>query len=323
MIMLGRMYALLQNHKRFATGHSWIWRLKTNIARHPSLYLMMIPVAAFYLIFCYWPMYGVLISFQDFKPAKGIWGSAWVGLSHFSSFVNGMYFERLVRNTLSINIGQLLFGFPLPIIFAILLNELRSVWFRRTVQTVTYMPYFISATVVCGLVVQFTRVDGILTYFLSFFGVQQTNLLTVSRYFQPIYIGMTIWQELGWSSIIYFAALSGIDQELYEAAVIDGAGRFRKMLSVTLPGIAPTIVILLILRIGNLMNLGWDRIILLYNERVYETADVISTYVYRRGLLKFEYSYGAAVGLMNSVINIFLLLGANWVSRKLSENSLW
>lgn len=298
-------------------------RLLSNIRSHPMLYLLALPVVAYYILFCYWPMYGVVIAFQNFKPAFGIAGSQWVGLKHFEDLLSGRYFSRLLRNTLSINLGMLLVGFPLPILFALLLNEIPSRKFQRVTQTITYMPHFISAVVICGLMVQFCASNGILTNVLGYLGVQRTNLFTVPRYFQPLYIAMNVWQNLGWDSIIYFAALSGVDSELYEAAQIDGAGRWRRMLHVTLPGIMPTVVILLIMRIGSMMNLGWDRIILLYNERVYETADVISTYVYRMGLSKFEYSFGSAVGLLNSVINIVLLMGANALSRKVNETALW
>ncbi|MBP3644841.1 MAG: sugar ABC transporter permease [Clostridia bacterium] len=298
-------------------------RLGENIRNHPLLYLLALPVVAYYIIFCYWPMYGVVIAFQNFKPALGIAGSKWVGLKHFDKFINGMYFGRLVRNTLSINLGMLLIGFPLPILFALLLNELPSRGFQRVTQTVTYMPHFVSTVVVCGLMLQFSGSTGILTRLLSYFGMKETNLFTVPSYFQPLYIGMNVWQNMGWDSIIFFAALTAIDPEQHEAALIDGAGRWRRMLHVTIPGIMPTVVILLIMRIGNLMSLGWDQIVLLYNERVYETADVISTYVYRTGLTKYEYSFGSAVGLFNSLINILLLVGANTISRKVNDTSLW
>lgn len=299
-------------------------RLAENIRNHPLLYVLALPVVAYYLIFNYYPMYGVLMAFQDFKPALGIWGSRWVGLKHFEKFIGGMYFWRLVRNTLSINLGMLLVGFPIPILFALLLNEIPHRGFQRVTQTVTYMPHFISSVVVCGLMLQFCGSNGILTRVLSALGLApQTNLFTVPSLFQPLYIGMNVWKNMGWDSIIFFAALTSVDSELHEAAQIDGAGRWRRMLHVTLPAILPTVVILLIMRIGNLMSLGWDQIILLYNERVYETADVISTYVYRMGLTKFEYSFGSAVGLLNSVINVILLLGANALSRKVNETSLW
>ena len=301
----------------------WGKKLLMNIKQHPRFYVMIIPAIAYFIVFHYAPMYGVIIAFQDYKPFKGISGSAWVGLKHFSTFITGPFFWRLLRNTLSINIGMLLFGFPLPIIFALLLNEVRSVGFKRVVQTITYMPHFVSSVVVCGLMVLFCRSDGILTYVLKFVGFPDSNLLTYKQYFQGLYIGMNIWQELGWDSIIYFAALTSIDVSLYEAARVDGAGRWRQMWHITLPGIAPTVVILLILRIGNLMSLGWDRIYLLYNDMVMETADVISTYVYRTGMLQVQYSYATAVGLMNSIVNIILLFSANFISRKVSDSSLW
>ena len=299
-------------------------RLAENIRNHPLLYVLALPVVAYYLIFNYYPMYGVLMAFQDFKPALGIWGSKWVGLKHFEKFIGGIYFWRLVRNTLSINLGMLLVGFPIPILFALLLNEIPHRGFQRVTQTVTYMPHFISSVVMCGLMLQFCGSNGILTRMLAALGLTpQTNLFTVPSLFQPLYIGMNVWKNMGWDSIIFFAALTSVDSELHEAAQIDGAGRWRRMLHVTLPAIMPTVVILLIMRIGNLMSLGWDQIILLYNERVYETADVISTYVYRMGLTKFEYSFGSAVGLLNSVINVILLMGANALSRKVNETSLW
>lgn len=305
------------------TTKSWGRRLLDNMRAHPWLYIMIIPALAYFIVFHYAPMYGVIIAFQDYKPLKGIAGSKWVGFQHFETFITGPFFWRLVRNTLSINIGMLLFGFPLPIIFALMLNEVRSTAFRKVVQTVTYMPHFVSSVVVCGLMVIFCRSDGLLTNVLTVFGLPKTNLLTIEGYFQPLYIGMNIWQELGWDSIIYFAALTSVDAALYEAARVDGAGRWRQMWHITLPGISSTIVILLILRIGNLMSLGWDRIILMYNDMVMETADVISTFVYRTGLVQVQYSYATAVGLLNSIINVILLVSANAVSRKISDSSLW
>jgi len=301
----------------------WHRRLLRNMKEHPYLYLMFLPVLAYYIIFHYWPMYGIIIAFKDFKPMKGIFGSEWVGLYQFKEFLNSPYLWRLIRNTLTINIGMLVFAFPLPILFALILNECKSVKFRKVVQTVTYMPHFVSSVVVCALLIIFVRSNGIITTLLQPFGVPQTNLLSVKGYFKTLYICMNIWQELGWDSIIFFAALTSIDAALYEAARVDGANRWQQMWHVTLPGIAPTIVILLIMRIGSLMSLGWDRIYLLYNEMVYETADVISTYVYRMGLTRMQYSYSAAVGLMNSVVNIILLVSANMISAKVSESSLW
>lgn len=302
---------------------NWFVRLWENIKTHPWLYVMFLPVLAYFVIFHYWPMYGIIIAFKDFKPMKGIFGSAWVGFAQFREFLTGPYLWRLIKNTLGINLGMLAFGFPLPILFALILNECRSVKFRKVVQTVTYMPHFVSSVVVCSLMIIFCRSTGIITNILTVFGMPKTNLLSIPKYFKPLYIGMNIWQELGWDSIIFFAALTSIDASLYEAATVDGAGRWQQMWHVTLPGIAPTIIILLILRIGNLMSLGWDRIYLLYSEMVYETADVISTYVYRTGLQRMQYSYATAVGLLNSAVNIVLLLSTNALSRRVSESSLW
>lgn len=299
-------------------------RLLKNIKAHPLLYVMIVPVVAYFLVYHYYPMYGMIISLFDYVPAKGIFGSDFVGLKHFKGFLSDPYFFRTMRNTLSINVLLLIFGFPFPIIFAILLNELRSSRLRKMAQTITYMPHFISTVVICGLMLDFCKTNGVITSLVTAFtGQEAFNLFSKSVFFQPLYVVMCIWQEFGWDSIIYFAALSGIDQSLYEAADIDGAGRWKKILHVTLPGISPTIVILLIMRIGNMMTLGWDKILLLYNPMIYEKADVISTYVYRIGLMNFEYSFATAVGFFNSIINFVLLLLANSISRKVNETSLW
>ena len=303
--------------------HWWtlLWR---NMRDYPLLYLMALPVVAWYIVFQYGPMYGMLIAFERYVPSKGILASQWVGLKNFRDFLADPYFVRVVRNTLVINFYLLIFAFPAAILFALLLNELRMPRLKKTVQTITYMPHFISAMVICGLAVDFLKSSGMITSLLSSaFGVEKTNLLSVPGYFRTIYVLMQIWQETGWDSIIFVAALSGIDVTLYEAAVIDGASRFKRAVHVTLPGIMPTIVILLILRIGNMMTLGWEKIVLLYNQMTYETADVISTYVYRRGLVQFDYSFSTAVGMFNSVINFILLLLANGISRKVNDTSLW
>lgn len=295
-----------------------------NIKAHPILYLMALPVILYFIIYHYVPMYGLIISFEDYVPTKGILESDWVGLKHFKAFLSDPYFFRTLRNTLLINIQLLVFGFPFPIIFALLLNELTSNAFRRVTQTLTYMPHFISSVVICGLMLNFCSTNGVITQlYCRLTGAEPSNLFAQASLFQPLYVLMCVWQEFGWDSIIYFAALSGIDPSLYEAAEMDGAGRFRKMIHVTLPGIAPTIVILLIMRIGNLMTLGWDKILLLYNPMIYQTSDVISTYVYRSGLLNMQYSYSTAVGFFNSAINFILLVAANAVSRKINDTSLW
>lgn len=306
-----------------APKKSWIKRFIQNIIEHPWLYVLILPVLAYYIIFCYWPMYGCVIAFQDFNPVRGIARSEWIGFENFLMFFKDKDFFRVVRNTITINVGLLIFAFPFPILFAIMLNEVRSTKFQKLTQTITYMPHFVSNVVICGLMLEFVRSDGLITVLLEKVGVEPVNLLTKKEWFQPLYIFMNIWQEFGWDSIIFFAALTSISPELYEAASIDGAGRLRQTIHVTLPGISSTIVILLIMRIGNLMNLGWDRIYLLYNPLIYETSDVISTMVYRRGLLEFDYSFGTAAGLFNSCINVVLLIAANYISRKVSDSSLW
>lgn len=302
----------------------WWQLLFENIRSHPLLYLMALPVLAWMAIYQYGPMYGILIAWKRYVPARGILGSNWVGWKNFTDFLGDPYFFRVMRNTLSINFWLLVIAFPAAILFALLLNELRMPRLKKTVQMVTYMPHFISSMVVCGLAVDFLKSDGLITYFLHhLLGFPRENMLSIPEYFQPIYVAIQLWQETGWDSIIFVAALSSIDPTLYEAAIMDGAGRLKRAWYVTIPSIMPTVVILLILRIGNMMSLGWERIILMYNPMTYETADVISSYVYRRGLIQFDYSFSTAAGLFNSVINFMLLILANTISRKVNETSLW
>lgn len=298
-------------------------RLAADLARNRYAYLMVLPVLAYYLLFHYLPMYGVVIAFKDFSPRLGILGSPWAGLRHFTDFVGSYHFWRVFRNTLAISFASLLFAFPAPILLALLLNEIRGRGYRRFIQTVTYMPHFISIVVVAGLIVAFVSSDGILTELVVLLGGRRRNLLQEAALFVPIYVASGIWQEAGWGTVIYLAALSHVDPQLHEAATIDGAGRFRRVLSVTLPGIAPTVVILLILRIGSLMSVGFEKIFLLYSPVTYETADVISTFVYRRGLLEMSWSFSTAVGLFNSAINMALLALANRLSARLNGESLW
>lgn len=302
----------------------WWQLLWDNMKKHPLLYLMALPDLAWMAIYQYGPMYGVIIAWKRYVPARGILGSQWVGWKNFLDFLNDPYFFRVVRNTLSINFWLLIIAFPAAILFALLLNEIRMPRFKRTIQMVTYMPHFISAMVLCGLAVDFFKSNGLITYFMvNVFGMQKENMLSIPGYFQPIYVALQVWQETGWDSIIFVAALSGIDPTLYEAAIMDGANRLKRAWYVTIPSIMPTVVILLILRIGNMMSLGWEKIILLYNPMTYETADVISSYVYRRGLIQFDYSFSTAAGLFNSVVNFLLLIIANAISRRVNETSLW
>ncbi len=289
-----------------------------------KLYVMFLPILIYYIVFSYVPMYGVIIAFKDFSPMKGIMGSAWVGLKHFIDFFSSADFGRILFNTIHISLSSIIFGFPMPIILALMLNEVHSSLAKRTVQTITYMPHFISLVVACGIIKIFVADNGIITVLLSALGItERVNLLGVKEYFVPIYVISGIWQQIGWDSIIYLAALTGIHYELYEAAQIDGAGRWRQLFSITLPEIMPTIVIMLILRIGSVMSVGFEKIILLYNPLTYESADVISSYVYRRGLMEFNFSFSTAVGLFNSIINYALLIGANRISKAVNGAGIW
>ncbi len=270
-------------------------------------------------------MGGITIAFKDFRPARGIWGSKWSTpwYKWFQQFFNGYYFERLLRNTLLINLYDLIFGFPAPILLALLLNELHHTGFKRVVQTISYLPHFISSVVVCGIILDFFSSSGVVNQIIMAFGGEKILFWQKPEWFRTLYVGSGIWQGVGYGSIIYLSALGGVDAELYDAAAIDGCGRFRRAIHVTLPGILPTIIIMLILRVGSMLNVGFEKIILLYNETIYETADVISSFVYRYGLTNGNYSYATAVGLFNSVFNFLLLIIVNYVSRKVSEISLW
>lgn len=286
-------------------------------------YLIILPIIIYFILFAYKPMYGLIIAFKDYRPALGIVESKWVGLKHFKSFFTDVYFWRLLRNTFTISGLTILFGFPAPIILALSLNEVRNTRFKRTIQTITYMPYFISLVVACSLIKTYSQTDGIFSQIAVMFGGNAQNFLMNSKNFYSIYVISDIWQNIGWNSIIYLAALSSIDQEQYEAAKIDGAGRFKQMFHITLPGLLPTIMILLILRMGGILNVGYEKILLLYSEAIYETADVISTYVYRKGIINAAYSYSTAVGLFNSIVNVFFLVLANTISKKTTESSLF
>lgn len=298
---------------------AFVKEMKTNW----PLYLMASIPLLYYLIFNYLPMFGVVIAFQDFSPAAGIFKSTWVGLAHFKDFFSSVYFMRTMRNTLTLSFLDLLIGFPAPIILALLLNELTNKLFKKTVQTITYIPHFISMVIICGLIVDFSTRDGVLNIILGVFGHERTNLLIKEDYFKWIYVFSGIWQTVGWGSIVYIAALGGIDSALYEAARIDGAGKLKQAIHVTLPGIIPTIVVLFILRVGNIMSVGFEKVILLYNPTIYNKADVISSYLYREGLGSMRFSYSAAVGLFNSVVNLILIIGTNYLSKKATDMALW
>lgn len=308
---------------RSSGGPAALQTIYADLKRHWTVYLMALPVVAYYVIFHYGPMYGLQIAFKDFQLSKGIWGSPWVGFGQFESFFNGIYFWRLIRNTILINAYDLLFGFPAAIVLALLLNEIRNGKFKRFVQTVSYLPHFISIVVVAGMMTDFLSRTGLVNQILGFFGMEPIPFLMDAGWFRFLFVSSGIWQGVGWGSIIYLAAIATIDPTLYEAARIDGAGRWKQTLHVTVPGIMPTIAILLILQMGNMMSVGSEKVLLLYNPLTYSTADVISTYVYRKGILEASYSFTAAVGLFNSFVSFILIVAANGISKRLSENKLW
>ena len=294
-------------------------RVSEDFRRNKELYLMLLPVLAFYIIFCYGPMYGAIIAFKDFSPMKGILGSPWVGFKHFMDFFTSLNAKEKIINTVRISGTSILFGFPAPIIFALALNELRGKRFSKVIKTVSYLPHFISLVIVCAMIKIFVAPDGIIGNLYANFTGDRSIMIDNPKNFVPIFVTSEIWQELGWSSIIYIAAIAGVDVQLYEAVEIDGGGRWRKLWNVTLPGIMPTIIIMLILRLGSVLSVGYEKIILLYNPLNYSTSDVISSYVYRKGLQEFNYSFSTAVGLFNSAVNFLFLVIVNKISKKVSD----
>lgn len=309
---------------RVTRGGSLFPGLRRHFSRHKYLYIMIAPVLVYYLVFQYAPMFGLQIAFKDYRPSMGILGSPWVGFKHFTGFFSSYYFTRILRNTLLVSLYDILFGFPAPIILALVLNNLRGARFKRIVQTVTYLPHFVSTVIICGLMVDFLARSGWVNALLgSLFGLEPVAFLQEPGWFRTIFVGSGIWQELGWGSIIYLSALSAINEEYYEAARIDGASRWQQLVSITLPCIMSTVVIMLILRMGRVMNVSAEKVLLLYTPNTYETADVISTFVYRKGMLESNYGYATAVGLFNAVINFTFLVLVNRLSRKVSDNSLW
>lgn len=287
------------------------------------LYMLAIPVFLYFLIFNYLPMFGIVIAFEDFKPQLGVFGSKWVGFKNFADFFGGPNFWTILRNTLVISGLGLLINFPLTIVYALLINEMGSKWFKKSVQTIHYMPYFISMVVIAGLIIEFVSSKGMITNLLvNVFGIKRENLLQNPRYFWWINLLSDTWQGLGYGSIFFVSAITSVGQELYEAAAIDGAGRFRRAWHVTLPGIMPAIITMLVLRCGMIMQVGTGKILLLYNASIYETADVIGTHVQRMGIEKMQYGYSSAVGLFNSAVGTILLVGSNAVSKKLTDTSI-
>ena len=305
----------------------FIVTIKKDARKNYSLYLMMLPILAFYILFHYGPMYGLAIAFQDWRigAAGGFLSGPWVGFDNFIRFFNSFHFERVIRNTLWISFAEIVFGFPAPIILALLINELKSKTFSRVTQTITYLPHFISLVVVAGMVVTFTNDTGFISQiFAAITGNEPVSMLQWANYFVPILVTMNIWRFMGWTSIIYVAALAGIDPSLYEAAVIDGASKFKRLLHITLPCLMPTVIIMLILRLGQVMNVGFEPVILLQNDMNLASSDVIQSLVFREGIMTAgNESYTTAIGFFNSAINLGFIIVANFISSKVTGTSLW
>lgn len=299
--------------------------LKKRMWRDRYLYLLLLPGILYFLVFRYIPMYGVVIAFQDFKLSKGIFESQWVGFKQFEMLIQGLSFPGVFKNTVIISLYKLLVGFPAPIILALLLNEVRSRKFKKVTQTIVYLPHFISWVILAGLIATFLHPDtGIVNEIVKVFNNGQgIDFLASKTYFRSILVITEVYKSVGWGSIIYIAAISGIDSEIYEAAMVDGAGRFRRIWNITLPALKSTIIVVLILNMGGILNAGFEQIYLLYNPRVYEVADVIDTYVYRSGLQQSNYSLATAAGLFKSVISMVLVIGTNKISHLFKEDGIW
>lgn len=310
-------------------------RFVDEMKRNYVLYLMAIPIILYFVLFCYLPMFGLLISFQDFNIIKGVFNSPWTGMygfAHFYKFFTGNMFWPVMKNTLLISFYEILFSFPAPIIFALMLNEIKNLKYKKIIQTVTYLPHFISVVVICSMIIRFFQHDGIITSLITLLGGERKDYIIDADAFRTIYVGTGIWQSIGWGSIIYISALSSIDQELYEAAVIDGAGKWKQLIHITIPGIASTIIILFIMRMGQILSVGYEKIILLQKSETVEVSRVLSVYTYERGLGGLsgsttsgsnQYSYASAVGVFTSLVNILFLAITNKISKKVSETSLF
>lgn len=306
------------------TGNERVLKLTKRIWRDKYLYLLLIPFVLYYVLFVFRPMGGMVIAFKDYSVYKGIEASPWVGLANFKEFFESEYFGRTLKNTLLISLYQLCIGFPMPIIFALLLNEVSCKKYKTVVQTFSYLPYFISTVVIAGMVTLFlSPSNGVINIMLEKLGFEKVYFLTKPEWFRTIYTLTNIWVGLGYNSVVYIAALSGVDQQLYEACTIDGGGRLRQAISVTLPGILPTIVTMFLIQIGNILNVGYELIILLYQPVTFETADTISTYVYRIGIEKANYSLSTAVSFFNSIVGFVLVIIANYFSNKVNDTGLW
>ncbi|MCZ2258501.1 ABC transporter permease [Sporosarcina sp. G11-34] len=289
-----------------------------------QLYVFILPAFLYFLIFHYVPMYGIQIAFKDFTPSVGIWGSPWVGLEHFKAFFDSYYFWDLLKNTMGISIYSLVVGFPLPILLALSLNEAKDGLYKRGIQTITYAPHFISVVVMAGIIITFlSPTTGIVNEFLGLIGIEPIAFMEDPKWFKTVFVFSGVWQSAGWGTIIYLAALAGVDPQQHEAAIVDGATRLERIWHINIPAIFPTMVILLILNTGSLLAVGFEKVLLLQNPLNMESSEIISTFVYRAGLLDGEYSFSTAVGLFNAIINAILLIVVNYIARKTNETSLW
>lgn len=296
---------------------------KKSLRKNWDLYLLISPVIVYFIIFHYVPMYGIQIAFKDYIATLGIWGSPWVGFDHFERFFNSYYFWRLIKNTLGIGLYTLAVSFPIPIIIALMLNEIRMKKLKSFVQTVIYIPHFLSTVVIVGMLLLFLKPDGLINQLITLFGGKPIFFITEPAWFKTLYVFSDVWQTMGWSSIIYLAALTAVDKQLHEAAIIDGASRLQRIWHINIPTILPTIVILFILNAGSVMSVGFEKIFLMQNDLNLSSSDVISTFVYRSGILEAQYSFSAAVGLFNSIINFIMLIMVNYFAKKINQTSLW
>ncbi len=307
-----------------APERSKFQRVGEHLRREWQLYVMLIPTILWLLVFLYKPMYGLQIAFKDYSVFRGIANSPWVGLEHFETLFGNDQFLRALKNTIYISMLSLIFGFPMPIILALMFNEVLNKWFKNTAQTIVYLPHFISSVIIAGIVITaFSPSAGIVNTILGWFGYDSVYFLTKPEWFRPIFVGTSIWQEAGFQSIVYLAAIAGVSPTLYESAVVDGASRWQMMWKITIPSIMPTIIIMLIIRIGNMLEVSFEMIILLYQPATYETADVVNTFIYRQGIQGGQYDLAGAAGLFNAVVAFVLVMSANTISKRYSRTSLW
>lgn len=314
---------MLQPVNKKAKPSSRMTAILAHIKRDRQLLILFIPCLLFYLIFRYGPLYGLIIAFKDYSVFKGIMASPWVGFDHFITFFTSNDFWLLFKNTFLLGIYNLIFGFPFPIILAILLNEVRVKWFMKTVQTISYLPAFLSVVVVSSMLIDFMSMNGIINTIISSLGFEKIYFLSLPEWFRTIYVGSNIWSHTGYDAIIFLAAIAGINPSLYEAAKMDGAGRLRTIFSITIPSIMPTILIIFIMRVGSVIRVGYEKVLLLYTPMTYEVSDIFSTFVYRKGILESNFSYSTAVGLFEALIAMVMVIGANYLSKRAGGKGLW